>query len=173
MILPPPSYVETYVPVIGPALHPHLGALSLSTVRPQRGIDRHQVPEEIALDTAPRERLEQPYHPAIVRYIDLLRRGHLGQTGHRHHVTTDHDHEFGAGGKAYLAHIHDVPRGRAAHARVGGERRLGLGDAHGVVPVARLLQLLHAVTHSGVGGHVRRPVDADRNLLHLIPQRLA
>ena len=52
-----------------------------------------------------------------------------------------------ARGEAHLADVDRVPGRRAAQLRIGGEGILGLGDAHRVVAVARLLQLLDLRAH--------------------------
>ena len=51
-------------------------------------------------------------HYLAVDEVDLGRRGHLGQTGHGHDVTADHDDELGAGGEAHFPHVDDVVAGR-------------------------------------------------------------
>jgi len=57
--------------------------------------------------------LKQAHHFSVDQ-VDLVRRGHLGQSGHGHDVAADHHHELGARREPHFAHVDHVIGRRAA-----------------------------------------------------------
>src|SRR5215470_11917130 len=130
---------------------------------PQRAARGHRA--------AARSGLEQA-HDLAVDEVDLLRGRHLRQPGHRHDVAADHHDELRSGREPHLADVHHVTLRRGAQLRVGRERVLRLGDAHRIMPVAVVLELLDLRAHLRVGGDLARAVDRLRDFVDLVPKRV-
>ena len=87
---------------------------------------------------------EQAGDVPVLGYVDLQRRGHLGQAGHRHDVTGDDDDEAGTCREAHVFDLDDVILRRPAQSGIRAQRVLCLRDAdrgNTITFVGELLEL--------------------------------
>jgi hypothetical protein len=117
-------------------------------------------------------RSEEADHAPLLVEIDLLGRGHLGRPGmvmmSPQIITTNSAPAASRTSRTLIT----WPEAHPA-LRVGRERVLRLRHAHRVVAEAVLLQLLDPGFRTLPSARRRRAVDLRRDLLHLVPQRVA